>query len=221
MFTEDDLLAVSGLQHLAFCQRQWALIYLEGIWRENQLTAEGKALHERVDERHAESRPGVFSSSGLDIRSLRLGLSGRADMVEFHRLPESAAKGIVLPGRPGRWVPYPIEYKRGKPKLDACDLVQLCAQALCLEEMLGTDVPEGALFYFQVRRRSTVLFDSTLRAQTEDAAAGIRRLYRQRLTPPPVYERKCRGCSLIDLCMPRKLAGRFPVAAYLNAAAVP
>jgi len=201
VFTEDDLLPLSALQHLLFCERQCALIHLEQIWVENPLTVEGRHLHERVDAGHGESRAGVHLARGLPLRCLRLGLSGKADLVEFHRLGAGEA-GATLAGREGSWRPFPVEYKRGKPKTHRADEVQLCAQALCLEEMLKTEVPAGALFYGQTRRRQEVPFDRELRELTEGTAARLQALIRSGTTPPPVREPKCDRCSLFDVCMP-------------------
>jgi CRISPR-associated exonuclease Cas4 len=200
-FTEDDLLPLSALQHLLYCERQAALIHLEQIWEENPFTVEGKHLHERVDDGKGESRGDVRIARGLPLRSLRLGLSGKADAVELHRLPAGQA-GAVLPGVPGTWLPFPVEYKRGRPKQHRADHVQLCAQALCLEEMLGTPVPAGALFYGETRRRLDVAFDAVLRGETEEAAARMHRLFASRITPAPVREPKCDQCSLLEICLP-------------------
>jgi CRISPR-associated exonuclease Cas4 len=210
MFNEDDLLPISALQHLAFCPRQWALIHLEGQWAENRLTAEGAALHERVHEGQAEARGDIYVVRGLRLRSLRLGLVGMADVVEFRRLPEDggSAEGCALPGTAGRWRPFPIEHKRGKPKPDSCDEVQLCAQALCLEEMLDVPVPAGDLFYGAQRRRHHVRFDPDLRRETEALAARLHALTTEAATPPPEPRPGCRKCSLRDLCMPERLSHR-------------
>ena len=215
-FSEDDLVPISALQHFAFCERQCALIHVEGIWAENPLTLEGKQLHERLDESGGEARGDLLTVRSLALRSLRLGLSGRADAVEFHRLPEGAPGGAELPGRTGRWRPFPVETKRGKPKPYHADRIQLCAQALCLEEMLGAEVPAGALFYGRPRRREEVPFDPGLRARTEDLAARVRALLAAGRTPPAVREPKCDACSLIDLCLP-DLTGRS-AGSYLDAA---
>lgn len=215
MYAEDDLLPISSLQHLAFCERQWALIYLEGLWAENRLTAEGRILHERTDQPETESRGDLRIARALRLRSLRLGLAGQADVVEFHRADEG---GAALEGAAGRWVPFPVEYKRGKPKPDPCDLVQLCAQALCLEEMLRCDVPAGAMFYGAPRRRLDVMFDAPLRGETERTAARLRELWLARVTPRAVYARKCDGCSLCDLCMPPRPASGRSAAEYLRRA---
>jgi CRISPR-associated exonuclease Cas4 len=203
-FTEDDLLPLSALQHLLFCERQAALIHLERLWAENPLTVAGRQLHERVDHAPGESRGDVRLARALPLRSLRLGLVGKADLVELHRLPSGAEgqPGTSLPGVSGAWRPFPVEYKRGRPKAHHADLVQLCAQALCLEEMLDTPVPAGALFYGQTRRRHDVPFDAALRKETEEAAARLHRLLSSGTTPPPVREPKCDQCSLIHLCLP-------------------
>jgi|SRR5579863_4281784 len=211
MFDEDDLFPLSGLQHLMFCERQWGLIHIEQAWGENRLTAEGRVLHDRVHEAGVESRPGVRTARGLRVRSLRLGLVGQADVVEFHRSED----GVVLPDLEGLWRPFPVEYKRGRPKRDACDEVQLCAQALCLEEMFGGEIHAGALYYGQPRRRKEVAFGGELRARTEALARRMHELYRSGATPPAVYEPKCDSCSLIARCMPRLLAKPPGVARYL------
>ena len=177
-------LPLSGLQHLAFCPRQWALIHLEQVWVENQLTAEGLLLHERVDLPGQVRRDPLRTVRGLWIESRRLHLTGRADVVEFR--PE----------------PYPVEYKRGKRKPSDCDLVQLCAQALCLEEMLGTLIERGAIFYGEPRRRLEVQFTRELRLRTEDLTATMHSLYTQRITPPAMPGPHCKSCSLIHVCLP-------------------
>jgi CRISPR-associated exonuclease Cas4 len=215
MYSEDDLLPLSGLQHLAFCERQWALIHIEQAWAENRLTAEGRDLHERAHEGGSESRPGLRVARGLRVRSLRLGLSGAADVVEFR----CADSGARLPGEAGFWQPFPVEYKRGRPKPDRCDHVQLCAQALCLEEMFGAAIAAGAIYYGSPRRRQEVTFSPSLRAETEALAARMQSLYRARATPRAAYCRKCDPCSLLALCMPKALAGARAVERYLASAA--
>lgn len=212
-FQEDELLPISGLAQLAFCPRRCALIHLEGQWEDNRLTAEGKRLHERADQPEVENRPGIRIVRALRLRSLRVGLSGQADVVEFHQLDPGSPGGVALPGEPGRWMPFPVEYKRGRPKRGDCDEAQLCAQALCLEEMLGVEIPRGALFYGQPRRRTPVAFDHRLRTETEALAARLHQLVASGETPPPVYEKKCESCSLIDICQPnapaKGRAGRY------------
>jgi CRISPR-associated exonuclease Cas4 len=217
MFDEDDLLPLSGLQHLVFCERQWALIHIEQIWSENQLTAEGRELHDRAHEAGSESRPGLRIARGLRLRSLRLGLSGQADVVEFR----PSATGAPLPDADGLWQAFPVEYKRGRPKKDRCDEVQLCAQALCLEEMFSTAVPEGALYYGTPRRRRDVPFSSALRTETESLAAHMHAIYLARITPRAAYQPKCDKCSLLASCMPKTLAGARAVERYLAHAIVP
>src|SRR3989441_7882327 len=189
MRSEDDLVPLSALQHLIFCERQWSLTHIEQAWADNPLTVEGKLLHERADSAAPESRAGVRIARGLTLHSLRLGLSGKADVVEFRKAADEM-RGTSLPGVPGHWVPFPVEYKRGKPKRDDSDRVQLCAQALCLEEMLVAPVPAGALFYGRTRRRFDVLFDARLRATTEAACARLHELFQSRRTPVLVREPK-------------------------------
>ncbi len=185
MYSEEDLLPLSALQHLVFCERQCALIHLEQQWAENRLTAEGRLLHQVADETRMETRDGIPVWRGLRIRGLHLGLSGRADAVEF------------------RPQPYPVEYKRGHEKPDDCDEVQLCAQGLCLEEMLGVSVGAGALFYGQPRRRLDVQFDTNLRTRTIELAAALHALINSGQTPSAAYGPKCRRCSLVDICRPK------------------
>jgi CRISPR-associated exonuclease Cas4 len=201
MFAEADLQPLSGLSHLLFCERRWALIHLERLWAENQFTAEGKVMHEKVDEGPSGLREGIRIARALPLRSLRLGLTGRADVVEFPAPPEP---------------PFPVEYKRGKPKPDQSDEVQLCAQALCLEEMLDMTVPRGALFYGLPRRRTLVEFRPQLRSIVEQAAARIHELVRSGVTPPGHYEKKCRGCSLFDICLPQAIRAGRSAAEYLE-----
>ncbi len=225
MYDEADLLPISALQHLAFCERQWALIHLEGLWAENRLTVEGHHLHDRTHKPETESRGDVRIGRALRLRSLRLGLTGVADVVEFHRVtnpPElpgvdsgEKAKGVRLPEVVGVWQPFPVEYKRGKPKLGPYDEVQLCAQALCLEEMLGVQIPSAALFYGQPHQRLDVLLTPALREQTERLAARLHELTRAGKTPPARYEKKCESCSLLTLCMPKTTGGRKSVDRYL------
>jgi CRISPR-associated exonuclease Cas4 len=202
-YSESDLLPLSALQHLVFCERQCALIHIEQAWDENRFTAEGRIMHERVHEVGGESRGDIRISRGVPLRSLRLGLIGKADVVEFHRAQE------------GLWRPFPVEHKRGKPKPDASDKVQLCAQALCLEEMLGAGVPAGALFYGRTRHRLDVGFDEALRKETEEAAAQLHELIGSGTTPKPVYTKKCKNCSLMDRCLPQVLRKKSSVGSYL------
>jgi CRISPR-associated exonuclease Cas4 len=203
-YVEADFIQLSALQHYMVCPRQCALIHVEQIWEESRLTAEGRILHDRVDAGGVEKRGDVKRVFGLPIRSLRLGLSGKADVVEFHRQPN------------GRWVPYPVEHKRGRRKKEDWDRVQLCAQALCLEEMLGVSVPEGALFYGKEQRREIVEINDALRLETESVAAAVHRMLGEGSTPAPEYAKKCDSCSLLETCLPRGVGGRGNrVARYL------
>jgi CRISPR-associated exonuclease Cas4 len=201
MQDETDLLPLSALQHLIFCERQCALIHIEQVWSDNEFTAEGNILHERTHEGRDESRPGVRITRGLPVRSFELGLSGQCDVVEFHTDLEK----ILL-----------VEYKRGKPKSHAADEVQLCAQALCLEEMLNRRVESGALFYGRHRRRTDVPFDDALRALTRESARRLHALISSRLTPPAVREKKCDSCSLVQICMPDALRLRRGASAWFE-----
>jgi CRISPR-associated exonuclease Cas4 len=226
MYDEADLLPISALQHLAFCERQWALIHLEGMWAENRLTVEGHHLHDRTHKPETESRGDVRTARALRLRSLRLGLTGIADVVEFHRVAnamqsqgvnsDQRAPGVRLPGVPGLWQPMPVEYKRGRPKLGPYDELQLCAQALCLEELLGVEIPSAALFYGQPRQRLEVLLTAALREQTERLAARLHELTRARKTPTVRYAKKCDSCSLLRLCMPKTTGGRKSIGRYLS-----
>ena len=205
---EEPPIMLSALQHYLFCPRQCALIHVEGAWRENFLTAAGRQLHERVDRRGGETRRDVHLATALRLTSQRLGMAGVADMVEFHRqeTPQDGSGRIVaarLPGHSGYWRPFPVEYKRGAPKSHRADEVQLCAQALCLEEMLGVSIAAGALFYGDTRRRTDVAFDSELRTLTEDVAAKVHALMRTGLTPSPRPGKWCNACSLVEECRPK------------------
>lgn len=203
MYSEADLLPLSGLQHLVFCERQCALIHLERVWRDNVLTVQGKLLHERTDTGTDETRGDRRVVRSVPIRSLRLGIAGKADVVEFRRLAEGEERpGAAIEGLEGCWRPFPVEYKRGAPKRDLCDRVQLCAQALCLEEMLELRVPEGALFYGKPRRRLDVCFDDDLRLATERAAGRFHELMNSGVTPLVLRQPKCRSCSLLPICLP-------------------
>ena len=216
MYEEADLLPLSGLQHMAFCNRRWALVQIEGVWEDNRFTAEGKQLHEHAHSGDIESRPGVLIRRTLPIHSLRLGLSGQADIVEF--LPVKAGSpGVKLQGRAGLWQPYPIEYKRSRDKAGSTAYrVQLCAQALCLEEMFSVSVNEGAVYDGSAKRRQIVSFDSGVRREVESLAAQMHALFKSGITPPPVLKNACRKCSLHDRCQPEHLATPRPVESYLR-----
>lgn len=188
---------LSALQHAVYCLRQAALIHLERVWAENRFTAEGQVLHAVADKGGSRKARGLRRVMALPLAGLRLNIAGVADMVEFH--PD--------PGGDKGETPYPVEYKRGKPKLHRADEVQLCAQALCLEEMTGRLVPEGALFYAETKRRVVVPFDAELRTLTEDTVAALAAVFASRQTPPPTMKReRCRACSLRELCRPDAVA---------------
>lgn len=213
MYSESDLLPISALQHIVFCERQCALIHIERLWAENRLTAEGKILHERTDREEVEVRGNCRISRGLLLHCMRLGIHGRADVVEFHKTEDNG--GVSLAGVKGKWLPYPVEYKRGKPKIDRCDEVQLCAQALCLEEMLKVEIVNGALYYGTPRRRTEITIDQVLRSETEKLSKKLHQLIDNKITPHAAYEKKCVNCSLLDLCLP-KLGNKNNVEQYLN-----
>lgn len=194
MTSPDDPIPLSALQHAVYCLRQAALIHLERLWAENRFTAEGDVLHAVADKGGSRRARGVRRVLGLPLACRRLNLAGTADLVEF------------IPGPDGETA-FPVEYKRGKPKLHRADEVQLCAQALCLEEMTGRPVPQGALFYAQTRRRVVVPFDADLRALTEATAADLAQVLDSGVTPPPTpHKSRCRACSLLDLCRPQAVA---------------
>lgn len=201
MFTEDQLLPISALQHYLFCPRQCALIHLEQAWAENQFTAEGRILHDRAHDAPDESRPSIRITHSLPVRSLVLGLSGQCDVVEFHD------DGTVLV----------VEYKRGKPKSHSADEVQLCAQAMSLEEMLDTTIPGGFLFYGQRKRRTEVPFDPALRKLTAETARHLHLLIDSRTTPPAKRGKHCDSCSLLDICMPDSLRLKRGASAWFQA----
>jgi len=186
----DDLIFLSALNHYLYCPRRCALIHIEQLWSENLFTAEGRIMHDKADSNKFESRGNVRIDYSVPLRSLRLGLVGKADVVEFHKHGDM-------------WIPFPVEYKRGKPKMDDCDKVQLCAQAICLEEMLNIEIREGALFYGQTRRREDVVFDKTLRMETEDTAKKVHELIESGITPRAEYSKKCKLCSLLNICLPK------------------
>lgn len=191
---------LSALQHFVFCRRQWALIHLEQQWAENTRTAEGELMHRRAhDEKQIEKRGDLLLWRGLHVRSERLGLSGLCDVVEFHQDPQ----GIPLPGYDGLWQPYPVEYKRGRPKPHDADQLQLCAQALCLEEMLLCAIPEGSLYYGETRRRTPVAFTSELRQRLTSLLEEMRRYTERGHTPRVKPTKSCTACSLRDLCLPQ------------------
>lgn len=204
MDTDADFVPLSALQHFLYCPRQCALIHVEQAWAENRFTAEGRVLHEATAEAVHAQRRGVRVATAMPLVSRRLGVSGIADLVEMHKSDD------------GRWQPFPVEYKRGKPKSHRADEVQLCAQAIALEEMFGVELTEGALFYGGTRRRVGVSLDDGLRQLTAEVAASTRTLLALGSTPPAVYDkRKCNACSLVDLCQPKRLSRSTPASQWL------
>ena len=170
IYPEEDFLQLSGIQHFAFCRRQWALIHIEKQWAENYRTIDGSILHQNAhDTQFQESRGDRLITRGVSIYSAELGVSGQCDVLEYRR----GSTGIPLPGKDGLWQPYPVEYKRGKPREDTGDALQLCGQAMCLETMLCCDIPEGALYYSEIRRRQRVAFTRELRAQVRQLLAQM------------------------------------------------
>lgn len=209
-YEESELLPLSALQHLLFCERQCALIHIERVWRENVLTLQGRLLHKKVHRSFYETKANVTLASSLAIRSFALGLAGQADLVEFHY--EVLRNRIVTI--------VPVEYKRGRAKKDLSDKIQLCAQAMCLEEMIGKPVHEGALFYGRTRKRLVVPFDQALRVATAKAALRLHTLIDAGQTPRPRYDSRCRACSLFDICLPRTLSRNRSVGRYIKHALV-
>jgi CRISPR-associated exonuclease Cas4 len=187
----DDYLAISALQHYAYCPRQFALIHVEQAWAENRFTAEGRVLHERVDAGPGEQRRGVRYERAVSLISRSLRLVGKMDLLEVEARDREATLRY-----------FPVEYKRGKPKVEDWDRIQLCAQALCIEEMRATEVTAGAIWYWEVRRREPVTIDETLRSATIEAIEGARGILLSQLTPPPVNDLRCKACSLAELCSP-------------------
>lgn len=200
MYSESDFIMLSALQHYMYCPRQCALIHIEQAWSENRYTAEGKILHERADSSERSSKGGVRTVRSLPVCSHRLGISGQADVVEFHK------DGTL----------FPVEYKRGKPKKTRCDEVQLCAQALCLEEMLDVHIAVGALFYGERQRRHPVEFEEDLRELTEEVIAKAHCMIEGGKTPQADYSKKCDQCSLLNLCMPKGCGQGHSVKRYME-----
>ena len=213
-YKEEDFLQLSGLQHFKFCRRRWALIHIENQWAENYRTIDGAILHQNAhDAQFRESRGNRVITRGVSVYSSQLGVSGQCDVLEYHQ----GNAGIPLPGKEGLWQPYPVEYKRGSPRQDTGDALQLCGQAMCLEEMLCCDIPEGALYYGEIRRRERVAFTEELRGQVRALLEEMHQLYRRGYTPKVKPTKSCNACSLKELCLPRLMKNRS-VSAYLKAA---
>jgi CRISPR-associated exonuclease Cas4 len=212
-YTADELLPLSGIQHFIFCRRQWALIHVERQWQENVLTVEGKLLHKRVDDPFfTEKRKGIVSARSVPVASYSLGLSGICDVVEF----TESAEGVRLPGREGLYSPAPVEYKRGHEKRDPCDEAQLCAQAMCLEEMLAVAIPAGSLYYGETRRRVAVELTAELRELVRAMAEEMHAYFGRGYTPRVKPSKACRACSLADVCLPELLEKTVPASQYIR-----
>lgn len=199
---ENDLLPISALQHYAYCPRQFALIHVEQAWEENLYTAEGRLLHERVDSGVTEQRGTLRYERGVMLQSQQYGITGKMDLLEIE----------------GRNPPkyFPVEYKRGRPKIENWDRIQLCAQALCIEEMRNVQVTEGAIWYWEVRKREAVVIDEALRQATVEAVISAKELLTAGKTPPPIADKvRCKACSLVDLCEPESFR-KDCSSAYIN-----
>ncbi len=215
MYTEDEMLMLSGIQHYMFCPRQWALIHIEQQWADNRLTTEGRLLHKNVDNPFYRQKNGdTITLRSLHIASKELGLYGITDAVEL--IPSDAPEDSITHARyPGYWTPYPVEYKRGHSKPDERDEVQLAAQAMCLEEMYGISIPYGALYYDEVKRRETIAISENLRRTTRQCAKQMHDIFKNGIMPKPVKAAHCRNCSLKDICMP-EMSNCIQVKTYLN-----
>ena len=212
MYDEEDFLQLSGIQHFAFCRRQWALAYIELQWQENVRTVEGRLLHEKAhDPDRREKRGDLIIVRAMPVHSRELGISGECDVVEFHKSED----GITIFGREGKYTVIPVEYKRGKPKESEMDALQVAAQALCLEEMLCCDIPYGFIYYGEIRHRETVEFTDVLRHKVKDMFAEMHRYYDQRYTPKAKRTKSCNACSLKDICLPM-LDKKSSVKKYLD-----
>lgn len=200
-YGEEDYLMLSGIQHFSFCKRQWALIHLEQQWEENLRTVEGNLFHKKAHDGYsAEKRGDVIVSRGMPVFSRTLGTNGVCDIVEFHRTDED---GIPLQGREGKYLIYPVEYKKGRPKEDEVDILQMAAQAMCLEEMFGCEVNKGYLFYGEIRRRIEVPLGEEIRKRVEEVFMEMHRYYERKHTPMVKRTKACNACSLKDLCLPQ------------------
>lgn len=211
-YAEDEYLMISGIQHFKFCRRQWALIHIEQQWEENVHTVMGELMHKRVHDPYiTEKRKEVLVVRALPISSRALGISGECDVVEFHKCED----GIQLHGHRGLYSIYPIEYKKGKPKLTQEDKLQLAAQAMCLEEMFSAEILEGAIFYGETRRRENVEIDETLRDEVRKMFQEMHQYYERKYTPKVKYSKSCNACSLKEICLP-KLGKNISVKEYMD-----
>ncbi len=212
MNNEDEYLMISGIQHFMFCQRQWALIHMEQQWQDNRLTAEGEMIHRNAHkDSFIEKRPGILVTRGLRVASSRLGITGQCDVVEFL----SAEEGAIIHGHRGFWEVVPVEYKRGKDKEDDSDVFQLCCEAMCLEDMLGCDIPCGYIYYNEIRRRRKVDLTDDLRIQVTETVKKMHELFRRGYTPKVKVSKKCQSCSLKEICIP-KLCKKRSARSYVS-----
>lgn len=201
-YTEDDMLMLSGIQHFAFCPRQWALIHIDQQWEDNRLTIEGQIVHQHVDNPFYRQKKGdIICLRSVNIASKKLGLYGLSDAVELHPT-DTADNAITHPAYPGYWIPYPIEYKHGRPKQGNIDIVQLAAQAMCMEEQYGISINEGAIFYSETHRREIVCFDENIRSEVEHLSKSMHKVFKEGRLPRAEKQPHCRSCSLKDKCMP-------------------
>ena len=213
MYEEDDYLMLSGLQHFAYCRRQWALIHIEQQWAENERTIDGQLFHKKAHDAGAtEKRGDLIITRGLHIKSSEFGITGICDVVEFHK----SEQGITLFSFEGLWQPYPVEYKKGEPKENNADELQLCAQAMCMEEMLLCHIPCGSLYYGQNRRRLTVEFTEELRIQVTSMLKEMHELWKKGYTPKVKPKKGCNACSLKEICIPRLMKAKS-VSSYIDA----
>ncbi len=212
MYDEEDFLQLSGIQHFAFCRRQWALAYIELQWQENVRTVEGRLLHENAhDAGIKEKRGNLITVRAMPVHSRELGISGECDVVEFHR----SEAGVPISGHEGKYTVVPVEYKRGRPKASDIDALQVAAQALCLEEMLCCDIPCGAIYYGEIRHREKIEFTEELRRKVQDMFAEMHKYYSQKYTPKVKWSKSCNACSLKDICLP-VLNKKLSVKDYLD-----
>ena len=197
-YKEEDFLTLLGLSNFAFCRRRWALRFIDGLWADNYYTADGSALHDKVhDVEYVGSRKDLLLVRGMYVRSFKLGVSGQCDLVEFRRSED----GVVLFGREGKWIPFPVEYKRSDSFSDA-SLAQLCGQAMCLEEMFSCEVKEGALYYFSKKHREPVVFSSELRSNVVSMLQEMHELFSKKRIPVVKKRKVCNACALKDYCLP-------------------
>lgn len=198
-YSEEEYLQISGIQHFRFCRRQWALIHVENQWSENYRTVDGKLMHKNAhDHDYRESRVDRIITRGVSVFSPTLGVTGQCDVLEYHR----GKMGISITGKDGLWLPFPVEYKRGSPREDNADELQLCCQAMCLEEMLCCEISKGAVFYGEIRHRKNILFTEELRQEVRNSLKEMHELLRRGYTPKVKPNKSCNACSLKDLCMP-------------------